>query len=164
MGQSLEKGIRKITNILCYIGMGVLMGLMFLGTADVIGRYLLNKPIKGAYGISEAMLVAITFFGWADTLSVEGHVCVDAFISRLRPKARAIIGVITSFIALVVFGLMTWRSALKAIASSKGTEVIDVINIPIYLVQFLVSVGAFVLCLELIIQMVHFVAGLRKRA
>ena len=146
------------------IAMGVVVVLMLLGAADVIGRYLLNKPIKGAYGISEVMLVAIVFFGWAYTLSVEGHVRLDIVVSRLRPWSQAIIGFITSFIALVIFGLITWQSALKALATSKGYEVIDIINIPLYPFQFFVSLGAFALCLELIVQMLHFLTGMRKGA
>lgn len=136
--------------------------MMFLGAADVIARYLLNMPIKAAYGISEVLLVTIVFLGWAHTLSVGGHVRVDTFVSRLPPKAQAIIGLITSSVALFIFSLMTWRSALKAIASSKGYEVIDVIKIPVYPFQFLVSVGSFVLCLELLIQVFRFLASLRK--
>ncbi len=161
---SFEKWSRKITHALCYISMGALLGLMFLGAADVIARYLFNMPIKIAYGMSEGMLVVIVFLGWAYTLSVGGHVRVDTFVSRLPLKAQATMGVITSFVALVIFSLMTWRSALKAIASSKGYEVIDVINIPVYPFQLLVSVGCFVLCLELIIQMFHFMATFRKGA
>ncbi len=163
IAKSFEKGVRKITNTLCYVGMVVLMALMLLCAADVIGRYLLNKPIKGAYGISEGMLVAIVFFGWAYTLSLGGHVRVDTVVSRLSTRAQAIIGLITSFIALVIFSLITWRSGLKAIASSRGYEVIDVINIPVYPFQFFVAVGTFVLCLELIVQMFHFLTELRKR-
>lgn len=164
ISQSFEKGVRSITNTLRVIAMGVLVILMLLGAVDVIGRYLLDKPIRGSYGISEIMLVAIVFFGWAYTLSVGGHVRLDVVVSRLRPRAQAISGFITSFIALVIFSLVTWQSALKAIATSKGYEVVDIINIPLYPFQFFVSVGAFALCLELIVQMLHCLTELRRGA
>lgn len=162
--QPLEKGIRSITSTLRVIAMSVLVMLMLLGAIDVIGRYLLDRPIRGSYGISEVMLVAIVFFGWAYTLSVEGHVRLDTLVSRLRPRVQAISGFITSFIALVIFSLITWRSALKAIGTWGTYEVIDVIDIPLFPFQFFVSIGAFALCLELIIQMLHFLTGLRKGA
>lgn len=164
ISQTLEKGVRNITNTLRAIAMGVLVVLMLFGATDIIGRYLLNKPIKGSNGICEALLVAIVFFGWAYTLSVGGHVRLDTLVSRLRPRAQAISGFITSFIALVIFSLITWQSALKAMRSWGTREVIDVIDIPIFPFQFFVSVGAFALCLELIVQMLHFLTGLRKGA
>jgi len=162
ISQLLEKLNKYITGTLCYIAMGAALGLMFIGAVDVIARYLLNIPIKAAYGLSEIMLLVIVFFGWAYTLSVGGHVRVDTIISRISRRAQAIIGLGTSSLALVIFGLMVWRSALKAIASSQGYEVIDVIKIPVYPFQFLVSVGSFSLCLELTVQIFHFLARLRK--
>jgi len=164
ISQTLEKGVRNITNTLRAVAMGVLVILMLLGATDVIGRYLLDKPIRGAYSISEVLLVAIVFFGWAYTLSVGGHVRLDTVVSRFRPRPQPIIGFITSFIALVIFSLITWRSALKAIATARTFEVIDVVEIPLFPFQFFVSVGAFALCLELIVQMLHFLTGLRKGA
>jgi len=162
--RSLEKSIRNTTNTLNYIAMGVLVVLMFLGATDVLGRYLLDKPVRGGYGISQVMLLAIVFFGWAYTLSVGGHVRLDTVVSRLRPRVQAISGFITSFIALIIFGSITWQSALKAMRTSGTSEVIDVINIPLYPFQFFVSVGAFALCLELIVQMINFLRELRKGA
>ena len=38
------------------------MGLMFLGAADVVGRYFFNMPIKGAYEYSEILLAGVVFF------------------------------------------------------------------------------------------------------
>jgi TRAP-type C4-dicarboxylate transport system permease small subunit len=107
-------------------------------------------------------LVAIVFFGWTYTLISGGHVRLDTFISRFPERAQAISGFITSFIGLVILGLITWQSALKAAASSKTGEVIDVVNIPIYPFQCFVAIGAFAFCLELLVQMLHYVNELKK--
>jgi TRAP-type C4-dicarboxylate transport system permease small subunit len=160
--QKLEKSVRKITIALLAVAMVAMVILMLLGVVDVIGRYLFNRPIAGVYGISEILLVAVVFFGWTYTLTVGGHVRLDIFISRLPPRAQAISGFITSFVGLIILGLIAWQSALKATASSKTGEVIDVVNIPIYPFQFFVAIGAFAFCLELLVQMLHYVNRLRK--
>lgn len=162
IGQSVEKSIRKITNTLRAIAMGVLVMLMFLGTADVIGRYLFDKPIKGVYSISEVMLVVVVFFGWAYTLSVGKHVKIDTVFLLFPPRVRTLSGVITSVIALVTFSLITWQSALRAMNSQKAHEIIDILEIPVYPFQFLVSVGSFALCLELIVQILQSLNQLRR--
>lgn len=143
--------------------MGMLVVLMFLGASDVIGRYFFNKPIEGTREISEILLAGVVFFGWAYTLSVGGHVRLDTFVSRLRPRGQAIIGFVTSFIALFVFSLMAWQAAERAIASWKGHVLITVLFIPVFPFQFFVTVGALVLCLELIIQMLHSFTDMKKK-
>ena len=103
MSTGFQKIIRKITNFQCYFGMILLAVLMFLGAFDVIGRYFFNSPIKGAYEVSEVLLAALVFFGLAHTVSVRGHVSVDSFVSRFRPRARACIGIVLSLISMIIF-------------------------------------------------------------
>ena len=160
----IEKLIRKITNTFCTIGMGMLVALMFLGTADVLGRYFFNRPIKGAYEISEILLAAIVFFGLAYALAVGGHVRVDTFISLMRPRTQAIAGIIISFLSFVIFVLIGWQGAELAMKSWKYHRLIDVIYVPIWPFQLLVPLGAFTVCLELINQLLHFVMDMRKES
>ena len=161
---ALEKIIRKITNTFCYVGMALLAILMCLGTADVFGRYFFNRPVKGAYEISEILLAGIVFFGLAYALSVGGHVRVDTFIALLRPRTRAAVGLIVSLLSFLIFLLIGWQGAELAIKSWKIHRLIDVIYIPIAPFQFLVPLGALAVCLELLIQMLHFIPGLKKES
>lgn len=162
MIQAIEKIIRKINNILCYIGMGMLAILMLLGTTDVLGRYFFNRPIKGAYEISEILLAGIVFFGMAYALSVGGHVRVDTFVSLLRSRTQAIVGSIISILSLIIFILIGWQGTELAMNSWKHHRLIDVIFIPIAPFQLLVPLGALAICLELIVQILHFINQVRK--
>lgn len=164
MIESFEKGVRKIINILCYIGMGLLAILMFLGTFDVIGRYFFNKPIKGAYEISEILLAGIVFFGLAYALSVGGHVRVETFVTLFRPRARAIVGFITTFLSLIIFVLIGWQGAILAMKSWEHHRLIDVIFIPIAPFQLLVPIGAMAVCLELIVQLLNHFSSAKKES
>ena len=158
----IEKIIRKITNTFCYIGMGMLAILMFLGTADVMGRYFFNRPIKGAYEVSEILLATIVFFGLAYALAVGGHVRVDTFVSLLRPRTRAIAGIIISLLSFIIFVLIGWQGAELAMKSYKYHRLIDVIFLPIWPFQLLVPIGAFAVSLELIVQTLNFIMDMRK--
>jgi len=142
--------------------MGMLVVLMFIGTGDVIGRFFLDKPITGTREISEILLAGITFFGWAYTQSQKGHVKVETLLRRLNPRAQAIAGFITSLIAFIIFGLMAWRAALRAIMTWQGHKLITVLFIPVAPFQMFVSVGALVLCLVLLVQMLQFFVEARK--
>jgi TRAP-type C4-dicarboxylate transport system permease small subunit len=160
----IEKFVRKITNTFCYIGMGMLVILMFLGTADVLGRYFFNRPIKGAYEVSEILLAAIVFFGLAYAFAVGGHVRVDTFVALMRPRTRATAGIIISLLSFIIFVLIGWQGAELAMKSLKYHRLIDVIFVPIWPFQLLVPLGAFTVCLELIIQILHFIMDVRKES
>jgi TRAP-type C4-dicarboxylate transport system permease small subunit len=144
--------------------MGMLVILMFLGAADVLGRYFFNRPIKGAYEVSEILLAAIVFFGLAYALAVGGHVRVDTLVSLLRPRTQATAGIIISFLSFIIFVLIGWQGAELAIKSWKYHRLIDVLFIPIWPFQLLVPLGALAVSLELIIQMLHFIMEMRKES
>src|SRR5436309_8236212 len=59
----------------------LLFCLMALTTADVIGRYLFNSPLRGAFEITELMLLALIFAGLPLASRADEHVCLD-FIDR----------------------------------------------------------------------------------
>jgi TRAP-type C4-dicarboxylate transport system permease small subunit len=150
------KIVKIATNILAVVSASMLVALMILGAVDVIGRYFLGMPLKGGYGISEILLVGIVFLAWPYTQSVDGNVRVEVFFKGFRPRIQSAIGAVSSVIALCIFGIMAWQSAAKALESMESREIIDVVGIPVYPFQFLVTIGVGVLCLQLIVDLVHF--------
>jgi TRAP-type C4-dicarboxylate transport system permease small subunit len=161
--KSLEKIIRKADGVLMSISMGILSVLMFLGAADVIGRYFLNKPIKGAYELSQPMLAAVILFSWAYVQSKKGHVSVDLLVVRLRPRIQAAIDFCTTTIILILCSLMVWQGIVKCMYAHKIGEVLDVVDIPLYPFLLVVPIGAFFISLELILQLVISFTKMAKR-
>ncbi len=80
----------------------ILMFLMLSVCADVILRYFFNRPQAWVAEISEYLLLYITFLGAAWVLKNEGHVIVDVLVAQVSPKARAVLGVISSVIGAFV--------------------------------------------------------------
>jgi TRAP-type mannitol/chloroaromatic compound transport system permease small subunit len=156
MKDAYTKVVRIAANILAFTSASMLVALMVLGAIDVIGRYLLDMPIKGCYGISELLLVGIVFFAWPYTQSVGGNVKVDVFFKGFRPRIQSVVGAISSIIAICIFGIMVWQSALKAHESIESYEFVDVVGVPVYPFQFFVTIGVSVLCLQLIADLIHF--------
>jgi hypothetical protein len=70
----------------------LLFCLMMLTTADVIGRYVFNWPIRGAFEITELLLLTLIFAGLPLASRADEHVTLD-FIDmaarRRRPPAAA---------------------------------------------------------------------------
>jgi TRAP-type mannitol/chloroaromatic compound transport system permease small subunit len=140
----------------------MLVALMAIGVVDVIGRYLIGMPMKECYGLSEVLLVGIVFFSWPYTQSIGGNVKVEFFYERFHPWTQSALGVISSVIAIFIFGIMAWQSALKALDSMEFGEIIDVIMVPVYPFQFFVTVGVIFLCLQLTVEFLQFLGGVIK--
>lgn len=162
MIQTFERGVRRITNIFCYISMGMLSALTLLGACDVIGRYLFNAPIKGSYEGSEVLLAGTVFFCLAYTESEHGHVALDALVLLFSPRIRGLITSITNLISIVIISLIGWQGVMLAMRSWESNRVVDVIGLPLAPFQFFVTVGALVMALELVVHLLRSIDKMRK--
>jgi TRAP-type C4-dicarboxylate transport system permease small subunit len=88
--------------------------MMFLTFVDVVARYVFSRPVRGAFEVTELMLVVLIFAGlplvsWADE-----HALMD-FIDRLlgARAQRLLVRAVQAACAAVMF-LLTWLIWLKA--------------------------------------------------
>ena len=153
--EALEKGITNASNVLNVIGMVLLFVLMMQGAVDVIGRYLFNSPIIGTMERGQVLLALMVFLGWGYTQIAKAHVNVELFFRRFPPRAQAITSFATTFLVLVFFILMGWQAVMSAKLYHEGGRLIYVIHWPLAPFQFVVTLGALVLCLVFIMEMVR---------
>lgn len=161
---ALEKAVKKTSSILSAIGEGMLFVLMLLGAGDVIGRYIFNKPIIGAQEIGTVLLGVMVFFSWGSTQIAKAHVNVDLFTLHFRPRVRAIVDLVTTFLSLILFSLIFWQAAVTGKDFHEAGRLIYVIHWPLAPFQFVVSFVALVLCLVLIMQMIESFSQIKRRS
>ena len=65
----------------------LLFCLMMLTTADVIGRYIFNWPLRGAFEITELLLLTLIFAGLPLASRADEHVTLD-FIDMRSEERR----------------------------------------------------------------------------
>lgn len=150
------------------LGFGVLAGLllfamMILGAADVALRYLFNAPITGGREFSLLFMGGMIFFSWAYALENGSHVSVDILFALYPPKVRAVLSLITLAVTLILFACILWQSSLSAMLDWQTGRMVNVILIPVYPFKFMVPVGAFLMCLECMVQMIQVFPEIFKR-
>ena len=161
--QALEKGIRKVSYLLNSIAVIMLFILMVQGGADVIGRYLFDKPIIGTMERGEVLLGLMVLLGWGYTQIKKGHVSVDFFIAQFSGRALAGIQFVTTFMVLLLFSLIVWQGLVAAKQYHEAGRVIYVIHWPLALFQLFVSLSALVVCMVLIMEMIKSLYEMKKR-
>ena len=160
---SLNRVMRPVVGVFHGVGVAVLALLMFLTAADVMGRYVLNKPIMGSLEISEYMMSILVAFGLAYCAIKKGHVAVELVVSRFPQRVQGITDSITGLVGLGLFSLITWRSFQHMIVVFKNGITSGVLYIPVFPFVGVVTLGSALLCLILIADLLKFLAQAVKR-
>ena len=107
----------------------LLFGMKVLTFFDVVGRYLLNRPIRGAFEITELGLLVLIFAGLPLVSHADEHVTMD-FIDRILPQrfARAWIRVVHAICAAIMF-FLAWQVWIKADRIAGYGDTTDVLRI-----------------------------------
>jgi TRAP-type C4-dicarboxylate transport system permease small subunit len=164
IAKTLDKSVHLINSALRYVCMSLLFFMMALGTCDVMGRYLFNKPILGTLEIFEILLPAIVLLGLGYTQGSNAHVRVELFVSHLSFRKQTILNFVTNGCALFISVLILWRGWLLTTAYLRMGRTIPTIDVPMFLPQLLVPLGALMLIFVLIVQMVQYIIQLSERS
>ena len=93
-------------------GTGIIL-LMLLATAGAIGRKL-GHPVPDVLEACETIMFASVFLGMAYVALNRGHINVTIFTQRLPPRVQTIMDACVLLMAAIIFGLLTYSSALLA--------------------------------------------------
>lgn len=159
--RGVDKSVSFIEDLLAYIACAVLVFMSIMISTDTILRYFFNSPILGVLEISEYLLmVAIVFFGMSLTSREGGHIKIE-FVSRYIPgKIKKWVDIIINIIAVIFFyiiGLQAWKQTLKAIEVNQLSS--GAVEFPMAPGYFIVVLGAFLMCIRLIIEMVDIASN-----
>ncbi len=91
----------------------VLFALMALTCADVVGRYFLNKPVYGAFELTEIALAALIFSGLPLVTMRQEHVTVDVLDAVTPSWMLQIQHSLSSLIAAAATTYLAWRLAVR---------------------------------------------------
>lgn len=158
----MEKFVLRLSKIFNYAAMALLFILAALDTADLLGRYLLNRPIEGTLEISEILLAGTVMLAWGHTQSENGHVSVRFLVAKFSPWVQRILDFSTSLIMLVLMGLIVWQGTETAISYWCSNRLITTIEWPLYPFQLFAPLGALIFCLVLIVQMRRHLISQKK--
>ncbi len=118
--------------------------MMLLTFVDVVMRYLVNRPIRGGFEITEMMLLVLIFAGLPLVSHADEHVTMD-FVDRVLP-ARAtdlLVRTVHALCAAVMF-FLTWQVWLKAGKIAAYGDVSDVLRFAIAPFVYFMAVMIFV--------------------
>jgi TRAP-type C4-dicarboxylate transport system permease small subunit len=128
-----DGGKRRADAILGVAASVILLAMMLLTVVDVVGRYFLSRPVRGAFEITELMLVVLIFAGLPLVSFTDEHAVMD-FVDRLlggralRGLERLVQAVNAVFMFLLAW--LTWLKADRIWAYRDSTDVLRIVYGP----------------------------------
>lgn len=151
-----------IINATAIVGAAILIFIMFAVCSEIVMRYFFDSPIIWVIEVSEYCLLFLTFLGAGWVLKNRDHISVDIVTRYFKGKTRACIGIVGSlagvFVSciLVRYGVsVTWEYFLSG--SFRPTS----LEIPTYLILWVIPFGSFLLLIEFIKSIIKNVKGWR---
>lgn len=127
--ERLSDGLARITAL---AGLAGLMGIAALTCVDVLGRWLLQTPVRGAADITTILLPIVVGAAFPVVISSRGHIAVK-FLSRVAgTRGSAALEAFGNCLALVALALVTWFFVGHAVRLAETGESTWIIRWPLW--------------------------------
>ena len=135
--------LNAIERIFAFLAMISAFIMVCLTAADAMGRYFLNRPISGAYEITENYLMIFAiYFALAYAYREGANIRITFFVSRLPSQAKLVINYFVQIFS-ILFVLFLFVSATRMNLGRLGdiVELSKKLKIPVWPAYLVISVG-----------------------
>jgi len=150
----MQKVLKGCETIMLYVSALSTFVLMLLTTADAGGRYLLNRPITGAYEITaNYLMIAAVFMALTFGYREGAYIRVTFLADRLPAKVKLAVSYLVQVISMlygVLLVIGTFQQALRVFSDHTTLSSVDFIPLgPAYVI---VPVGLFFMSLAMLVD------------
>jgi TRAP-type C4-dicarboxylate transport system permease small subunit len=148
----LEGSMRTVAAV-CLFGMALLTG------ADVLLRGVWNTPIFGCEEIVSILGIVVVGFALPYAHEQRSHIGVEIFVRRLPRTTRRAVKLVTDSATLALVAVVAWRMAVYAQTQAESGEVSMNLELPDYLIIYVLAFGFLVYALFLVRDIIRFFKG-----
>ena len=109
----------------------LLAGLVGLTVADVIGRYVFNAPLAGAFELTELMLGALVFAALPLTTLAGEHVEVDMAFVVSPPAVKTVMLWLSGLVSTAALWTIAWRLVLHGTRLAEDGATTNALSVPL---------------------------------
>ena len=147
----------RATTWLARAGCVALTIMMLITFCDVIGRQLFNAPLIFTVEVNQLLMGAMVYLAMGYTTFTRGHINVDLVVTRLSPRARAGMEVLTGIIGVVFVGLVSFYLFERAgLLFDKG-DLTQLVRLPVWPVAGVMAIASLLMVTSLLLQLVQSV-------
>jgi TRAP-type C4-dicarboxylate transport system permease small subunit len=151
---AIEKCFVRCETVLVSLGVLATFAMMCLTSADALSRYLLNRPIIGAYEITEKyLMVAAIFLGLSYAFRGGVFIRVTFLIDRLPPALKLFANLAAHLLSIafcVIILIATTQQAIRALSDDTELSSLPILVGPAY---WIVPLGFLALMLAMLLDL-----------
>jgi TRAP-type C4-dicarboxylate transport system permease small subunit len=114
---------------------GLLLAAMVVVTCiDVVGRYLFNRPMKGAFELTEVLMAALIFAALPAITARREHIAVDLldrYFSRRAAQVRSAVIELGSAVVVGALAYIFFEQAKQTYADGLYTQALQISLAPV---------------------------------
>jgi len=134
--------------------------MMLLTSTDALLRYAINKPILGAYEVTEKyLMVAAIFLGFTYAYRGGAFIRVTFLVDMLPAQLKALANWFAYLVSLACCGLLLYATGLQATQALSDNTTMATLPILIGPAQLIAPVGFLGLLILLLIDMKRVSSG-----
>lgn len=156
-----DRNFFRFESVLTLLGGVVILLLVFLASANVLGRWLFNMPINGYVDWVEQAMAFFAFLGIAYTQRMGGHIRMDMVVSHLKGRLLWLSELISVLLMLGVTLVLIYGSYLHFYRAYQiGDSSLD-IDLPTWPAKLVVPVALTILALRLLLQIWGYIRAIK---
>ena len=148
----VSRAVGILVTASAYIAGAVLVLLMFMTTADVVGRYFFNAPLTGVFDLTQFAVLIMTFLGFAYCAWRGAHVAIELLYNRLGRSVQRVLDPAINLIGCALFVLIAWRAVVQSVDVREFAEASQLLTIPFFPFYWVLAFGAGLMALVLALR------------
>jgi TRAP-type C4-dicarboxylate transport system permease small subunit len=158
--QSIEKWLHRGELVLVFLSMLAAVAIMCLTSADALSRYLLNRPIIGAYEITEKyLMVAAIYLGLSYAYRGGVFIRVTFLVDRLPRAAKLLTNYLANLVSLAFCLIILVATTQQALRGLEDDTTLSALPIPVGPAYSLVPIGFLALTLVMLADFTRIRSG-----
>lgn len=120
----------------------VLAAVMMVSVVDVVGRYVLNRPLPGSSEITEILMAILIYAGLPLVSLRRAHIAVDLLDSLTPPTIARVRDIVVNLVSVLVLAIVAWRLWVYADQIRSSKDVTEYLRLPLAPFAYAMSVLA----------------------
>lgn len=158
-----EKILKVLTLLTGVIAGALVLYCGFIIAWEVVSRGVFDAPTEWVMEISTYCIVIAGFLGMGTTYAGKKHIHVDIFVSKMSPKTRTYMELITSVIGIFysyIFMVQSWDMVMLSIELNNCAP--TTLGTPLWIPQISMPIGFGVLLLQIIRTLLESIVKIKN--